>query len=197
MRVVTTDSSTDQEATVAEAIDRANTAKRLQGDDLDIPVVITSGPVGFTGQAQVKGGHATNCYTTGFTASYAGDLGFMTSGHGSCSSLNIYDSASGVVTSFGTPRRPLISGGRLDVWFAKTLSGHTTTYRFADSGSSDIVTTGVAGPYSLMAVCKYGLVTGRHCGQDVPLYVISNSSFCSTAVGDGLTYCRRGKSIVA
>lgn len=195
VRIVPTDSTAAAaEDIVAEAVS-ATDAARSSRPLLDIPVVSTGGPVGFEAQADVKGGHATNCYTTGFTASWNGNLGFMTASHGtSCASLNLYDSASGVISSFNMPRRPAVNGGYVDVWFAKTQAGHATTYRFRDSASTDIVATGVAGPSVNMDVCKYGLVTGRHCGASTPLYVISSQSFCATnsqgSGADGLTYCR-------
>lgn len=157
-----------------------------------LPTMIVPGEgVGFTQTAAVKGGHAVTCgRTTGFTASWSQSLGVLTAGHGSCSGISTYDGAGGVVSSAGTPRRPSAGSGFLDTWFVATQSGNTTTKVFRDGGSSETTVTGVGTPSQSMSICKYGLATGRDCGSQNPLYITNSVSFCATATGDGVLYCR-------
>lgn len=179
----------DAQELVNDGIQEVNSTARSELPEVPVVVGENEAPVSFVPQADVKGGHAaTSCgRTTGFTASWNGNLGVITAAHGSCSSLNVYDSASGVISSFSTPKRPAVGGGSLDVWFATTQAGHTTSKKFASANNIEVTVTGVGTPVQNMLICKYGLATGRNCGD---LFINSSASFCATATGDGVLYCR-------
>ena len=127
----------------------------------DVPVAIAAGSQpGFTPAADVEGGHSVGGCTSGFTANYSGNPGVITAGH--CSEPS-YEGDSSVLQAMVT----LWSGGNIDVRFSRTHNewGHTTSKMFQDWNGHHTVVTGVGTPLINGPVCKFGLVTGRHCGD--------------------------------
>lgn len=173
----------DPQKVAAEIIDVAKAkTSLLRVNDAQVPVRVETGAGGYSYQHNVKGGHAVPQCTTGFTASWNGQLGIITAGH--CTSLSVYDSTSGVFDSTGRPLYPTYGSGfgTPDVRFGATTSFHTTSKIFRDSKSSEQTVTGVGTPAPGMDICNFGLVSDRHCGGGTPLRIVS-ASFCGTVEG--------------
>lgn len=180
----------DPSAAVERALEAVNASAAVAGfAPNSIPVVWNPGTteeLSATFDATIRGGHRINSCTSGFTANYGGAAGVLTAGHCSGSGGWLYDNGSGIIAA------PTFDGEhayRMDVQFhPRASSAHTVAKDFkVTSGGQHNAVTGVGNPGSGQALCKYGNVTHRDCGESNPLYV-DEVNQCRTFEGQAVCH---------